>query len=171
MNASTPARWTPGSPIGAPLQLYRCQVESAWIDYNGHMTESSYLWAFGEASDALFRYAGIDEAYRAAGLSFYTVETHLNFYKQMLNGEAMWFTTQLLGLDEKRLHLFHAMYRGAGDLAATAEQMLLHVDRLAVGAAPIAPAVYSALSAILAAHQPLPRPSQAGRPMAIKRQA
>ena len=38
-------------------------------------------------------------------------------------------TTQLLGHDEKRLHLFHALHRTGDDaLLATAEQMLLHVD-------------------------------------------
>ena len=71
-------RWTPGANIEAPLALYTCLVAPGWIDYNGHMTESSYLWAFGEASDALFHYVGIDDAYRATGQSFYTVETHLN---------------------------------------------------------------------------------------------
>ena len=66
-------RWTPGAEIGLPLKLYECPVDPNWIDYNGHMTEASYLTAFGDASDVLFRYVGIDEAYRAAGHSFYTV--------------------------------------------------------------------------------------------------
>jgi carnitine 3-dehydrogenase len=161
-------RWLPGTEIEAPLRLYHCQVEPDWIDYNGHMTESSYLWAFGEASDALFRYVGIDEAYRAAGRSFYTVETHLNYYKEMKNGELLRFTTQLLELDEKRLHLFHAMVHGlTGELAATTEQMLVHVDMKAAAASPITPDVYMALSAIMAVHQTMPIPRQVGRQMAI----
>ena len=32
---------------------------------------------FGDSADAFFRFFGIDEAYRAAGRSLYTVETHL----------------------------------------------------------------------------------------------
>lgn len=163
-------RWTPGSEIDAPLKFYHCQVEPGWIDYNGHMTESSYLWAFGEASDALFHYVGIDEAYRGAGRSFYTVETHLNYYKEMLNGEPMWFTTQLLGLDEKRLHLFHAMGHGVTDeLVATNEQMLVHVDMRASAASAITLEVYVALSAIMEVHKIMPVPRQVGRQMAIKR--
>jgi len=162
-------RWMPGIEIEAPLRLYHCKVEPGWIDYNGHMTESSYLWAFGEASDALFRYVGIDEAYRAAGHSFYTVETHLNYYKEMKNGEPLRFTTQLLGLDEKRLHLFHAMDHGlSGQLAATTEQMLVHVDMKAA-ASPITLAVYTALSAVMAVHQKAPIPKQVGRQMAIRK--
>jgi carnitine 3-dehydrogenase len=163
-------RWIPGAEIEAPLNLYHCAVDPSWIDYNGHMTESSYLWAFGEASDALFRYVGIDEAYRAGGHSFYTVETHLNFYKELKSGEPLRFTTQLLGLDEKRLHLFHAMAHGlTGELAATTEQMLVHVDMQAAAASPITPEVYTALRTIMAVHQTMPIPRQVGRQMAIRK--
>lgn len=158
----------PAATIGKPLKLYQCVVDSGWIDYNGHMTESMYLFAFGEASDALFRLVGIDEAYRAAGYSFYTVETHLNYYKEVGSGEPLQFTTQLLGLDEKRLHLFHTMLHGrTGALLATTEQMLVHVDTKAALAAPIRPDVYEALSAILAVHRDMPRPPQAGRRIAM----
>jgi len=163
-------RWQTGVTVDAPLSLYETTVQPHWVDYNGHMSESFYLWAFGEASDALFRYIGIDEAYRAAGRSFYTVETHLNNYKEVAGGEPLRFTTQLLDLDEKRLHFFHAMYHGkTGDLLATTEQMLLHVDMNAEKAAPIDPAVYAALQAVAAAHAGLERPAEAGRRIGIKR--
>ena len=93
------------------------------------MTDSSYLTAFGDATDALFRYIGIDENYRASGNSFYTVESHINYYKEVKSGEPLVFKTQLIGLDEKRMHIFHSMnHANTGDLLATTEQMLLHVD-------------------------------------------
>src|SRR5215470_2675403 len=60
--------------IDAPLALHESTVPADWIDYNGHMTESSYLLLVGNAADAFFRYIGIDEAYRAAGRSLYTAE-------------------------------------------------------------------------------------------------
>jgi len=31
--------------VGAPLALYESTVPADWIDYNGHMTESSYRGA------------------------------------------------------------------------------------------------------------------------------
>ncbi|MFQ6017848.1 MAG: L-carnitine dehydrogenase [Kiloniellaceae bacterium] len=163
-------RWRTGDAVEAPLALYETRVQPEWLDYNGHMSESCYLLAFGDASDALFRYVGIDEAYRAAGRSFYTVETHLNNYREAAGGEPLRFTTQLLDLDEKRLHLFHAMFHGrGGDLLATTEQMLLHVDMTVPCAAPIAPEVRRALEAVVAAHAGLPRPEQAGRRIGIKK--
>ncbi|MCP4356933.1 MAG: 3-hydroxyacyl-CoA dehydrogenase [Chloroflexi bacterium] len=157
------------SKIERPLQLYRCTVDPNWIDYNGHMTEASYLTAFGDASDALFRYVGIDGAYRAAGQSFYTVETHINFYREMTSDEPLRISTQLLGLDQKRLHFFHWMFHTTTDnLLATTEQMLVHVDMKASAASPITSSVYKALSAIMTAHKTMPIPKQVGRQMKIE---
>ena len=153
-----------------PLRIYNCAVDPNWIDYNGHMTEASYLTAFGDASDALFRYVGIDEDYRARGHSFYTVETHINYYREVDRGEPLNFTTQLLGLDEKKLHLFHSMYHSVtSNLLATTEQMLVHVDMSASAASPIEANVYKALSVVMEAHKDMPIPSQVGRQMAIRK--
>ncbi|MGO1117631.1 L-carnitine dehydrogenase [Rhodovibrionaceae bacterium A322] len=161
--------WTPGTEIGAPLKLYNCDVQMAWIDYNGHMTEASYLTAFGDATDALFRFIGDDEDYRAAGYSFYTVETHINNYREVGGGEPLVFTTQLLGVDDKRMHFYHEMFHGRdGTRLASTEQLLLHVDMNASKACPIQPQVKEALDAIWQVHKDLPRPDGVGRTMAVK---
>jgi len=170
--AAAPPRWTPGCGVPKPLDFYRGTVLPEWVDYNGHMTEAAYLTAFGWASDVLFRYIGDDEAYRAAGHSFYTVETHINFLRECALGDPLRVTTQLLGLDAKRLHLFHTLYHGeSGEVLATTEQMLLHVDMKAGRTAPIQPEVYEALAAIMAAHRDLAIPAQVGSRMAVKPQA
>jgi carnitine 3-dehydrogenase len=156
--------------VEAPLRLYRCDVDASWIDYNGHMTESSYLAAFGDASDALFRYIGIDEAYRASGNSYYTVETHINYYLECGSGDTLGFTTQVLDFDAKRLYFFHTMTNGAtGELICTTEQMLVHVDTAVGRAAAAKPHVLEALTSVLAAHKQLPIPKEVGRQMRIKR--
>ena len=157
-----------GAEVPAPLALLETPVLPEWIDYNGHMSESCYLTAFGEASDALFRYVGIDGAYRASGRSFYTVESHLNNLREAGEQDRLRMTTQVFGVDDKRLHLFHAMVRVEdGTLLATAEQMLLHVDSQAAKSAPIDAAVRERLQAILAAHGSLPRPPQVGRAIGL----
>jgi len=166
------AHWSEGDAIEAPLELYRCRVEPDWVDYNRHMGESFYLYAFGWASDALFRYVGIDEQYRDSGRSFYTVESHINYYREANLGDPLRFTTQLLGLDAKRLHFFHAMYHGdSGTLLSTTEQMLLHVDSNASAASPTDPQVFAALDAIMKVHASLPMPEQVGRRMTLARKA
>ena len=168
------APWTPGTEIAAPLSLYSAVVEPDWVDYNGHMTEWAFLTAFGWASDALFRYVGIDESYRDGGHSYYTVETHLTYRQEASLGEPLTVTTQVLGSDAKRLHIFHAMYRdGTGptgdcELLCTGEQMLVHVDTSAGRAAPLFGGPADAVAAVTAAHASMPVPSQAGRRMAIR---
>jgi len=162
------APWQPEAAVAAPLALYRTPVEPNWVDYNGHMTEAAYLTAAGWASDALFRYIGDDEAYRAAGHSFYTVETHIHYLCEVDVHEPIAFTTQLLGVDAKRVHLVHTMHHGdTGALLCTAEQMLVHVDMNAGRSVPILPHVAAALAAIAAAHAGLPVPPQVGSVMRL----
>ncbi len=155
--------------LDKPLTLYSAKVNPDWIDYNGHMSESFYLYAFGDASDALFQYIGIDNDYRLAGQSFYTVETHINYYLEASENEPLEFTTQILGLDSKRLHIFHQMFNGdSAELLATTEQMLIHVDMHKAKACEINQSVFRILNKIWIEHEKLPSPKQKGRVMGIK---
>ena len=155
--------------LDKPLVLYNAKVHTDWIDYNGHMSESFYLYAFGDASDALFQYIGIDNDYRLTGQSFYTVETHINYYLEASEKEPLEFSTQILGLDSKRLHIFHQMFHGeSGDLLATTEQMLVHVDMNKAKASEIGQSVFRILQKIWSEHKKLPSPKQKGRVMQIK---
>ncbi len=165
--ASRARLWRPGAGVEAPLELYRCQVEPEWVDYNGHMTESAYLTAFGWASDALFRYVGIDEEYRAGGHSFYTVETHIHYRREASVHEELFFTTQVLGVDDKRLHIFHAMCDREGRRLASTEQMLLHVNTEEGGVTSILSGPARALDAVVTAHRALPVPSEVGSRMSL----
>jgi carnitine 3-dehydrogenase len=136
------------------------------------MTEAAYLTAAGWASDALFRYIGDDEAYRAGGHSFYTVETHVHYVREVALHEPVELTTQVLGADEKRIHLVHLMFHGAdGTLLSTVEQMLLHVDMGAGRAVPMLPDVAEAVRSIAASHAVLPVPPQVGSVMRLTRRS
>jgi carnitine 3-dehydrogenase len=154
--------------LSPPLRLHSARVLSEWVDYNGHAHESRYLQVFGDATDALLRYLGIDAAYLAAGGSYYTVETHLSHLREASAGDGLEVTTQVLGFDEKRLHLFHELYRsGDGDLLATAEQMLLHVDTNAGRAQPARPEIVARIARLAAAHAAHGKPERAGRAVGI----
>ena len=163
------AVWSEGDEITTPLELFRCDVEPDWVDYNNHMTESAYLTAFGWASDALFRYIGDDEQYRAAGHSFYTVETHINYLREVASNHSLRFTTTIVGLDDKRLHIYHEMFdAGTGELVAATEQMLLHVDTNVGRPTPIAGGPARALGAIREVHRRMPAAKYLGRVMATR---
>ena len=85
-----------GEVVPAPLDIYRCNVVTEWVDYNNHMTEAAYLTAFGWASDVLFQYIGINDEYRAAGNSYYTVETHIIYEREADFDDQLRITTQVL---------------------------------------------------------------------------
>jgi acyl-CoA thioesterase FadM len=158
-----PARWQPGDIVAAPLDFYRGEVKPEWVDYNRHMTEAAYLTAFGWASDALFSYIGDDDQYRADGHSFYTVETHIAYLREAAELAPLRITTRVLGVDRKRLLIYHEMFHGDDDtLLATTEQMLVHVDMNAGRSVAILPDVRAALDAIAAAHCTLPPAERAG---------
>jgi carnitine 3-dehydrogenase len=162
--------WNPGAPIPVPLDLHRTTVSQAWVDYNGHLSESCFLLVFGDSSDAFFRRVGVDEAYRAAGHSLYTAETHLHHLGEASEGDPLRLTLQILDVDDKRLHLFHTMYHArSGAVLATAEQMLLHVDTAAGRVAPFPGFLVERLIAVRAAHAHLPVPDPVGHVMDIPR--
>jgi acyl-CoA thioester hydrolase len=153
--------------IPAPFRLHDVTVAPEWTDYNHHLTESAYLLIMGESSDAFFRSFGVDDAYRHAGRSLYTVETHLRNLREAREGECLDLTIQVLAMDDKRLHIVHEMYRAPGGLIATAEQMLLHVDMRAGRAAPFPEHIARRLREISAAHAALPVPEYVGRTIGI----
>jgi carnitine 3-dehydrogenase len=154
--------------LSRPLRLHTARVLPEWVDYNGHAHESRYLQVFGDASDALLRYIGIDAAQLAAGASYYTVETHLSHLREASAGEHMHVTTQVLGFDDKRLHLFHELCRSCDDvLLATAEQMFVHVDTTEGRARPARPEILARIARLAAAHAALPTPERAGRAIGI----
>jgi len=158
--------FSPGAPVDPSrvLRLVEGTVRPDWIDYNNHMTESRYLQVFGDATDALLRFLGVDGAYLASGFSYYTVETHIVHIKELAGLSAYYATTQVLGADDKRLHVFHRIYKtGDDELLATAEQMLLHVDTRQGRACPGKPDVIQRVQTLREAQSGLPLPEAAGR--------
>jgi carnitine 3-dehydrogenase len=147
-----------------PLSLVSLRVAPEWIDYNGHMTESRYLQCFADASDALLRLVGVDDRYVATGKSYYTVETHIMHLTELKLGAPVRIDTQILAVAGKRLHIFHSLVREIdGAVAATAEQMLLHVDTKSGHTTAPERSVLASLETLAATHKDLPRPRSIGR--------
>jgi len=160
------------SSIDAPLALYQSTVPADWLDYNGHMSEWCYLLLVGNAADAFFRFVGIDEAYRAGGHSLYTAETHLHHLREAALGDRLGVPLQLLDVGPKSLHLFHTVRNEVTrEDVATAEQLLVHVERSSGRVVPMAEDLHARLLEICKAHAVLPRPAAVGHVMGIRRPA
>ncbi len=153
--------------LSRPLALHAATVAPEWVDYNGHAHESRYLQVFGDTTDALLRLIGVDAAYLEGTGSYFTVETHLSHLREATAGDRLAATTQVLGCDEKRLHIFHTLTRGDGEVVATAEQMMLHVSAQTGRAGPAGAAVLARVREVAAVQSALPRPERAGRSIGL----
>jgi len=153
-----------GTDRAEPLRLLETEVRPEWIDYHGHMTDSRYLQVFGDATDALLRYVGVDDAYRKSGRAMYVVETHITHQAEARVHEPLYVTSRVLEVDDKRVRFFHNLERRRDDTRiATAEQLYLHVNTAAGKAAPLDPGIRGRLAELQKRQARLPLPPEAGR--------
>ena len=161
-----------GDDLSRPLRLHRARIPAAWVDYNGHMTESRYLEVMSEATDAVLRYVGVDGDYLATTGAYFTAESHVSFLDELHAGDLVEVTSQVLAADERRLHVHHRLVRpGTDDAVAESETMLIHVDRSTGRSGPASAAVIGRVERLAAAHAALPRPERAGRRVGERKSA
>ncbi len=156
----------PGVASAEGLPRYDTVVRPEWVDYNGHMSDFLYGHVFGEAMDAIYRRVGIDDAFRKKGRMFYTVESHTKHFGEAKAGEPLHATTQMLALDDKRMHVFHRLYRTRdGVMIATGEQMHLFVDTTVPKTVAMDAALRAKLEPLRQAHAALAKPAEVGSPV------
>jgi carnitine 3-dehydrogenase len=98
----------------------------------------------------------------------YTVETHVTHAAEAKALEPLYVLTRVLGADDKRVHLFHALHRGRdGAMIATGEQMYLHVDSRAGKAAPMGPELRDKIERLRAKQAGVAPPREVGRRVAM----
>ena len=148
----------------AMMRPFLSAVLPEWVDYNRHLTQGAYGRLFADATDAALIELGFGPEYRAlTGGSFYTVETHIRFLREIQEGASIEIETQVLGVDAKRLHLWHVMrIAEVSDPAATEESMLVHVDITAGSVT----AMGESIRRIAADQVISPVPEEAGRAIA-----
>lgn len=158
---------TDSSSIDTPYALARATVQHDWIDYNGHMNVGYYHVAFDLAAEPFFEWLGLDQRYRkASGASTFALESHLNFLREIKEGEEIRFEARLLAFDHKRVHFYQEMFHVAeGFLAASYESVSAHVDMNVRKTAPMPQVLQARLQKVLDAHKSLERPWQIGHVM------
>lgn len=161
------------APLDGALELAPSRVRPEWIDYNGHMNVAYYVLAFDKALDNFCDRIDVGAAYaKRANRSIFTLEMHVHYKQEVLEGDPLRFTFQLLDADEKRMHYFIRMYHGTeGYLSAACEQIALHVDLGTRRTAPWPEGPYKALLDLKARHAALPRPSEVGSVIGIRRKS
>jgi len=157
--------------MSAPIICPRRTVLPEWIDYNGHLNMAYYHVIFDKALDEVFDQLGIGVDYvRNEGGTSFTMEVHVCYLQELALHDPVEVRYQLLDCDEKRIHVFGEMlHADKGYLAATSEQLCLHVSMETRRSAPFPLHIQNRINAVMAQHRSLPRPEQAGRVIGIKR--
>jgi acyl-CoA thioester hydrolase len=142
------------------LRLWRGEVLSDWLDYNGHMTEHRYLQVFGESSDAIYGRIGVDFAHASDG-AFFTLATFISHLAECKLDTKLYSETEILGYDQRFIHLFHRLYDETGKPLAEGEHLAIHVRNGKAGPASLA--VQSKIAELFAAQIYRPMPEGAGK--------
>lgn len=157
----------------APLDCGQATVLPEWIDYNGHMNVAYYVLAFDQALDRTFDRFDCGKDYVArTNHSFFVLEAHVRYLQEVTQGDPLAFSFHLIDHDAKRLHYFVEMrHAELGFLAATSEQVALHVD-LEDRRSAAMPAQQQVLFAEIArVHGALPLPDGLGRSIRLRKPA
>ena len=157
--------------LEAPLVCPRERVREAWIDYNGHLNMAYYNVIFDHGVDHFFDLLNVGAAYASSGAgSCFTLEVHVHYVQELKLGDEVEVRLQLLDFDHKRLHFYQEMYHcEAGYLAATSEQMALHVDMTSRRSAPFPKHVTTTLNTVFGAHAKLAKSPRIGHVIGIPR--
>jgi acyl-CoA thioester hydrolase len=145
------------------------RVESAWIDYNGHLNMAYYNVLFDRAVDEAFELLGCGPDYvKTRRHSCFTAEVHLRYLRELHDDDPVRVTFQLLDYDAKRMHYFQQLFHATESwVAATSENMSVHVDMEAKKTAPFPAEITRCLAKMKAAHAKLPLPEAVGRGVAM----
>jgi acyl-CoA thioester hydrolase len=159
--------------LAAPFVSSVMTVRPEWIDYNGHLNMAYYNVLFDKGVDEAFAVFGMGPNYvRTYQASFFTLEAHVTYLREIHEGDAVRVTFQLLDYDAKRTHFVQQLIHDAeGFVSATSEQMSLHVDMASKRSAPYPADVFADIRAMHEAHARLPRPPQVGHVIGIPRKS
>ncbi|WP_169568045.1 thioesterase family protein [Sneathiella limimaris] len=151
--------------------LRQLTVLPEWIDHNQHMNVAYYVLIFDQSLDVLLDNIELTRDYRAqSGNTVYVLETHVCYLQEVKEGDPLDITCRVIDCDEKRIHLYLEMYHGKdGFLAATSEQMILHIDAAGPKATPMPAFIQNNLETLKQEQAHLPMPEKLGSKIGIRR--
>ena len=148
-------------------------IEKDWIDYNGHLNMAYYNVLFDRCLDEAFDGLGIGPSYaRDRRLTTYTAEIHVCYVRELHLDHKVVGTFQIIDHDDKRLRFYQELRHATeGWLAATSEQLALHVDMSGPKVVPFPPDIAARIQDMREAQAGLPMPERAGRSIGIRRKS
>ncbi len=147
-------------------------IQNDWIDYNGHLNMAYYNVLFDRCADEAFLLMGMGPDYaKDRQLTIYTAEVHVCYVQELHLDHKVVVSFHLIDHDDKRLRFFQEIRHVDGWLAATSENLTLHIDMSGPKVAPFPADIQALVDKMAADHAGLPMPERAGRAIGIKRKA
>jgi acyl-CoA thioester hydrolase len=155
----------------APLAFSEQSVIPEWVDFNGHMNVAYYMVAFDRCVDDMYNRLRIGPDYiEQTGCSVFTLEAHINYVREVVEGDPLRITGRLMDYDAKRVHAYFEMFHGVdGHVVAAMEQIGIHVDMARRKPVEFAAQSEQLLQRMMTAHRGLPDGKYAGRVIGIRR--
>lgn len=154
-----------------PMTVLQSKVIPEWVDHNGHMNVAYYTTLFDQAFETFFDIAGVGRTYsQEHGCAMFVVESHFTYQRELNADAPIVIRAQLLDRDRKRIHIFLELYHeGEQFLAATSEQIAVHVDLTTRKSLSIPAQNLAQLDEILDAHYRIARPKEVGHKIGMRR--
>ena len=104
------------------------QVTQEMCDLNGHMNVVFYVHIFENGSLNFYHDMGFSSEYFSKGFSNFTLEMNVKYIKEMKEGEIALPRFRVFDVKPKLIHCGGAILNELGDVCATQENVLVHVD-------------------------------------------
>lgn len=145
-------------------------VDPDWIDAYGHMNAAHYVGVFDRVGFELLRQVGVGLDYtEATGCGIYTMNIQVAYMREVLAGDPLMLRLRLLASDDERLLCLMELWQTRQNyLAATMEQLSLHVDLRQRRATPFPAELAGQLARITQEHAGQPLPSGYRRILPLK---
>lgn len=156
----------------SPLIFPEQKVVSEWVDFNGHMNVAYYLMAFDRCVDDMYNRLDIGpEQIEDTNRSVFTLEAHINYLREVVEGDLLKVSGRLMDYDEKRVHSYFEMYHAVENhIVAATEQIGINVDMTARKPVAFTNEGIQALERMMSAHRNLGQAKYSGRVIGIPRQ-
>lgn len=137
-------------------------VAPDWIDLYGHMNSAQYVGVFDRVGYQLLDRLGVGECYTvSSNCGIYTVDIAVSYRRELLAGDPLELRLRVLAADHKRLLCLMELYQTRDDyLAATMEQLSVHVDLGTRRAAAFPAELAGRLHAVAVEHAAIPLPER-----------
>lgn len=109
---------------------YTTRVRPEWLDHNGHVNVAYFVVAFDEATDAVYGRWGLGLDYpQASGCSVFTLGMNVDYLAELFENDSVRIVTDLVDVDDKRIHYFHRMFHATSDkLVARNECLCMNIN-------------------------------------------